>query len=223
MRITPSRPLRDRPLRGLVIGGGSDVDPLHYGEEPLPVNDDDDARDSALDWLVALPLAAARLVFARHSSGDYDPERDRMEQTLIRAALYGGLPMLGICRGAQLLNVTLGGSLHQRIDHFYAEGTSNVRSVLPRKTVNVCADSRLAALVGAGRQRVNALHGQSINALGDGVRVVALEANGVVQAVERTEGPLVLGVQWHPEYLPQLPAQQALFRALVTAARERSH
>ena len=221
VRLTPSRPEPHGPLAGVVIGGGTDVDPLHYGEEPM----DDTATDqpsSALDWLVGLVLWVFRTLFARHEPQTYDPDRDRLEQGLIRTALYNDLPLLGICRGAQLLNVTLGGSLHQKIDHFYAEGSGNVRSILPRKRVQLRAGTRLHGLLQAEQTRVNALHEQCIRELGDGVVVSAVEQpSGIIQAVEREGDVFVLGVQWHPEYLPQIPEQQALFRALVQGASQR--
>jgi putative glutamine amidotransferase len=218
VRVTPRRPEPGQPLDGVVIGGGTDVDPLHYGEEPLET--DQTGSSSLLDWLVGLTLAFVRTVFARHESQGYDPDRDRLEQHLIREALYGGLPLLGICRGAQLLNVTLGGTLYQKIDHFYAEDSANVRSILPRKQVQVAEGSRLRELLQRERTRVNALHEQSIRELGDGLTVCAVEQpSGVIQAIEREEAPFVIGVQWHPEYLPQREEQQALFRALVSCAK----
>ena len=218
VRLTPSRPESAEPIAGVVIGGGTDVDPLHYGEEPV---DPEDAKQqsSLLDWVVGLMVALARTVFARHEPQNYDPDRDRLEQGLIRTALYNDLPLLGICRGAQLLNVTLGGSLYQHIDHFYAEDSGNVRSILPRKQVTVHPDTRLHQLLQKNATRVNALHEQCIRELGDGVVISAVEQpSGIIQAVEREGDVFVMGVQWHPEYLPQVAEQQELFRALVQGA-----
>lgn len=218
-RVRPGCPVPGENLDGVVIGGGTDVDPLHYGEEP----EDKPSGDFGwLDWLVSLLLYLPRILFARHSAGDYDPDRDRLEQQLIRDALYTDKPLLGICRGAQLLNVTLGGSLHQSIEHFYSEGTGNVRSVLPSKTVLLAERSRLAEVLQTRRCRVNALHEQSIKDLGAGVQVCAREPSDVVQAIEKTDAAFVIGVQWHPEYMPQSPQQQGLFRELVATARSRS-
>lgn len=214
-RVRPGRPVEGERLQGLVIGGGTDVDPLHYGEEP---EEKSPGKFSWLDWLVSLMLYLPRILFARHSHGDYDPDRDQLEQQLIRHALYAEKPLLGICRGAQLLNVTLGGSLHQSIEHFYSEGTANVRSVLPSKTVLLRENSRLAECLGTRRCRVNALHEQSINELGSGVQVCAREPSDVVQAIEKSDDAFVIGVQWHPEYMPQSPLQQSLFRRLVETA-----
>ncbi len=218
LRIRPGKANSGLDFDGLIIGGGSDVDPLHYGEEPLQA-EESASRPRLRDWLVALPLALLRILFSRHTRENYDPQRDNMEKQLIRRALQAQIPLLGICRGAQLINVTLGGSLHQRIDHFYMEGTSNLRSVLPRKRVAIEADSRLATILATQACQVNALHDQCVREVGEGLRVVACESNGVTQAIELSGAEFVIGVQWHPEYLPQSQRQQRLFRALVTAAR----
>ncbi len=218
VRVTPSRPVDADRLHGVVIGGGTDVDPFHYGEEQLEEPAEDGQHSSLLDWLVGLVLTLFRSVFARHSVQGYDPDRDALEKHLIEYALYFRLPILGICRGAQLMNVTLGGSLHQKIEHFYTEETSNVRSILPRKEVTIEAGSHLRDILGQRRCRVNALHEQSIKSLGDDIAVSATEATGVVQAIERRSHPFFIGVQWHPEYIPQSRTQQGLFRALVASS-----
>ena len=221
VRLRPGRPVDPATLDGLVIGGGTDIDPLHYGEEPEPDPDSGESgsqRFAPLDWLVGLSLALLRILLARHSAEPYDPGRDEMETGLLRHALYLGLPVLGICRGAQLMNVVLGGSLHQDISHFYAEDTQNVRSLLPRKQVYIEAGSRLGAVLGEGLCRVNALHRQAVKQVGQGVSVCARESNEVVQAIESGEREYFLGVQWHPEYMPQSTRQQQLFRALVASS-----
>jgi putative glutamine amidotransferase len=219
VRVTPSRPVDAGRLQGVVIGGGTDVDPLHYGEEVLEEAGDESQHSSVIDWLVGLVITLFRTLFARHSAQGYDPDRDALEKHLIEHALYFRMPILGICRGAQLMNVTLGGSLHQKIEHFYTEETSNVRSILPRKAVTVEPGSLLQGILGQTRCRVNALHEQSIKELGDDVAVSATEPTGVIQAIERHSHPFFIGVQWHPEYIPQSATQQSLFRALVAASR----
>ncbi len=214
LRITPSRKVDETQLRGLIIGGGTDVHPFHYGEEQL--EDNEGSGDSSLlDWLVGLMLSLFRALFARHSSQDYDPDRDQLEKHLIRHALYEQLPILGICRGAQLMNVTLGGTLHQDIGHFYSEETSNVRSILPRKSVTLAEGSLLRQILGTTNCNVNALHDQSIKELGNDVTVSAREPSGVIQGIEKADHPYFIGVQWHPEYIPQSAAQLGLFQALV--------
>lgn len=150
-----------------------------------------------------------------------DPARDALEKELIHRALAAGLPLLGICRGAQLLNVVRGGTLHQDLHEFYEE-TPHITTLLPRKTVNIAPNSHLAAILQKTRSNINALHRQGINELGYGLRVVAAEENGIVQAVEDPDAPFLLGVQWHPEYLPHHRSQRQIFKALVTAAQDRA-
>lgn len=220
VRITPSRPHDPDSMDGFIIGGGSDVDPMHYGQEP-PEPDDGDAGKpgSALDWLVGLLLTGLRWVLSTKRAQAYDPERDALESHCIRHAMYSDLPVLGICRGAQLINVVRGGTLHQSIGHFYEEETDNVRSLLPRKSVRLEGGSRLRDVMATSRLRVNALHDQSIDQLGTDLRVSALEDSGVVQAIEDTSREFFIGVQWHPEYMPQSAHQVQLFHALVASAR----
>src|SRR5205823_2372139 len=93
-----------------------------------------------------------------------------------------------------------------------------VRTILPRKRILVLPGTRLYRLLGARPRRVNALHQQAIAKLGAGLRVAAKDRNGIVQAIEHATLPFVLGVQWHPEYLPQLSEQRAIFRLLVETA-----
>lgn len=221
VRIAPARGADRARLDALVIGGGTDVDPFHYGQEGEPDNREAMIRSTLVDWLVGLVLGVFRALFATHTRRDYDPERDHLEMELIRYALQRCLPILGICRGAQLMNVALGGSLHQKIGHFYTEDTGNIRSILPRKTIEIARSSHLERILGTRSCFVNALHRQSINRLGQGVAVSASEANSVVQAIEKTDHPFFIGVQWHPEYMPQSETQQRLFRGLVDLAGQR--
>jgi putative glutamine amidotransferase len=150
----------------------------------------------------------------------YDRERDRLESDVIDQALMLGLPLLGICRGAQLLNVRLGGSLYQELRSRRVR-TSNRWTILPLKTLLVVAGSRLEALLGTGKTRINSLHNQGIDRVGEGLEVVGRDLDDIVQAVEVPSYPFLLGVQWHPEFLLYRRAQRRLFRALVEAARAR--
>lgn len=146
-----------------------------------------------------------------------DPERDRMERRLVEESMAQGKPVLGICRGSQMLNVALGGDLHQdAYGHFTR--SRRYRTILPRKAVQVVPDTRLAALAGTKEMKVNALHSQAVDTLGDALRVAARDDGGMIQAVERVSEPFALGVQWHPEHLFYAHRQRAIFRALVQAA-----
>jgi putative glutamine amidotransferase len=149
-----------------------------------------------------------------------DRERDAFELALLRRYLPERLPVLGICRGAQMINVALGGSLHEDI-HRAFDGVPRLRTPLPRKTIRIRRASRLGALIGRERDRVNALHHQSIETLGTELEVVAEDAYGIVQAIESPNRPFLIGVQWHPEFMVFDRGQVRLFRALVDAARGR--
>ena len=148
-----------------------------------------------------------------------DPERDKLELGLLKAALPAQLPILGICRGSQMINVSLGGTLHTDIYEVYVQAPK-MRTVLPRKTVTVEADSRLHGILRCNPCQVNALHHQSVDRLGRGLRIAARDESGIVQAIENGSGPFLLGVQWHPELLFWKKPQQRLFAALAAAARE---
>lgn len=148
----------------------------------------------------------------------YDPERDAFESMVINEALERNLPLLGICRGAQLLNVCMGGTLHQELSR-RRQRTSNRRTILALKTIDVADGSRLQQLLHTRRLRVNSLHDQGIDRLGDGLRVVAEDLDSIVQAVEARDRDFLLGVQWHPEFLLYSARQRRLFRGLVDAAR----
>jgi putative glutamine amidotransferase len=134
-----------------------------------------------------------------------------------------GLPVLGVCGGAQLLNIALGGTLVQHIpshrpragEHRRQGGSDSLH------TVQVEEGSRLAAIVGAGALETNSSHHQAIDAVAPGLRVVARAPDGITEAVERSNGSLLLGVQWHPERLADRAPHLALFEALVQAALSR--
>lgn len=221
-RIRPKRTVEIEALEALIIGGGADVSPRLYGQ----VHSDRPRRmtdRTATGWRRLLGIVLFPLMFllrwlltTKHSGPD--PARDALEQALIVKARQRSLPVMGICRGMQLINVAAGGSLKQDLEGYYEEYPA-IRSVLPRKRVEVRANTRVASLIGAGETWVNALHSQAIDALAEELRVAAVEDNGIIQAIEHAGAEWLVGVQWHPEYLPQRHRQQALFRALVDAAR----
>lgn len=220
VRITPKRPCAINRLSGLILGGGADVAPDLYGAEPaspgdMAVGERGWFRRALAFFSFPLMFLVRRILTTRHPG--LNKNRDELEQKMLQAALERDLPVLGICRGAQLINVTSGGTLHQHLAGFYQE-TPNIRSLLPRKTIAVDRGSRLFSILQCEACRINALHDQAIDQPGQGVRVVATEANGVIQAVEFSDKRFVLGVQWHPEYLPHHHRQQRLFKALVRAA-----
>jgi putative glutamine amidotransferase len=147
-----------------------------------------------------------------------DPERDKLELKLLEWALPQGLPILGICRGSQMINVALGGTLHTDIHAVYV-AAPRMRTVLPKKTIHVAEGSRLDRILCCNPCRVNALHHQSVDRLGQGLRVVARDESEIIQATEGTGPDFLLGVQWHPELLVFRTPQQRIFAALADAAR----
>jgi putative glutamine amidotransferase len=196
-----------------------------YGEAAaLPQSSLKAQERSVGRWLLSLLLfpliyLARRVLSTMANPPGGDPARDQLEAALLREALQRGLPVLGICRGAQLLNVVAGGSLHRDLTDFYVEAPQ-LTTVWPEKEVIIEPDSRLATVLGCQRCRVNSLHSQAVNDVAASMRIVAREPNGVVQAIEHRQRPFVIGVQWHPEYLPQRGDQQGLVRALIQQAQQ---
>jgi len=150
----------------------------------------------------------------------YDAERDALESAVIDHALAKRLPLLGICRGAQLLNIRLGGNLFQEL-RSRRRRTSNRWTILPLKTIHVEPDTALHRLLGTAEARINSLHNQGIDRVGNGLRVCGRDLDGIVQAVEDPARPFLMGVQWHPEFLLYRRGQRRLFRALTAAARRK--
>lgn len=219
VRLMPSRIADAAALDGVVLGGGSDIDPQNYGQELLVLKAD--ASSSRLKHsLAGLLVFVLRVLFSR-KTGDrlLDHERDAMEIGLCRYMLAARRPVLGICRGSQLINIVLGGTLHQHTHTFYTE-TPHIRSVLPRRRIHLLPDSRLQRILQMNTCRVNSLHDQAVNRLGNSLVAAAVDRNHIVQAVEHTRHPFLIGVQWHPEYLPQSHTQQKLFAALVAVAQQ---
>lgn len=195
---------------GLWLSGGHPVQ-LRPGEAKPP---------RALEGIVVSgghdiePVLYAR---ASEVEGNYDPERDEFEGDIIDRALRDDVPLLGICRGAQLINVRLGGSLFQDL-RTRPVNIRRRRSVLPVTGVSVVGESKLAKIVGKEELTVNSLHNQSIDRTGGGLTVSATDGNDIVQAVETTGDNFVLGVQWHPEFMLYQHTSRTLFRALTDAA-----
>lgn len=149
----------------------------------------------------------------------YDVDRDNLEQQYISEALKQELPILGICRGHQLINVVLGGSLLMDIRGLRQQ-TLNRRGLLATKNVNVFDGAALASLMQRKNIRVNSLHFQAIDRLGAELKAVAWDRDEIIQAFEAPQ-KAILGVQWHPEYLFYLPLQRRIFSWLVSRAREK--
>jgi putative glutamine amidotransferase len=177
-------------LHGLLIPGSpADVDPTHYGEEPHP-----------------------RL-------GPVNPWRTAFEIRLVHLALQRHLPVFGVCGGAQVLNVALGGSLHQDIPSQVAKAYKHSGAPERAHTVDLVPGTRLAAILGIREMRVNSLHHQAVKVPGRGLTVSASSRDGVIEAIEESSAPFVLGVQWHPEQLfSDDEPSRCLFSTFVQAA-----
>jgi putative glutamine amidotransferase len=151
-------------------------------------------------------------------SRSIDPPRDAFELEVLEIAEKRGVPVMGICRGAQLINVQRGGTLVSDLRKIRVH-TSNRGTLLPRKAVSISPGSTLAGLIGGETTRVNSLHHQAVEKTGDGLVVSAVDRDDIVQAIESVEGPFRVGVQWHPEYMPQRRDQRRLFDGFVAACR----
>ena len=147
-----------------------------------------------------------------------DPERDELEFAALDFLWSRDIPILGICPGAQMLNVYRGGSLHQDIYEAF-EGVPRIRTPLPRKIVDLVEGSRVQRIVDQQTIVVNALHHQSVNTLGKGMRIAATDEYKIVQAIEYMGPTFRVGVQWHPEFLFYRSAHRRLFSVFAAEAK----
>lgn len=181
-------------LDGVLFSGGGDIHPERYGSQPHP-----------------------RL-------GNVDPDRDEIELFLLERAIKFELPFLGICRGLQLINVGLGGSLYEDLSDQrpgslrHQSPDSWPRDRLAHK-VQVEPDSQLHGILGLSEPEVNSQHHQAVRRLASGLQPAAFAPDGVLEALELPGHPFGLAVQWHPEWLQAHPSMQALFQAFVESCR----
>lgn len=189
LQVRPGDDLNELQYDAVVVTGGHDIDPVLYAAEPEVVRP------------------------------QYDAERDALEMAVIDDALARNLPLLGICRGAQLLNAQRGGNLFQDLKS-RRKLTSNRRTLFPLKTLCLVPDSQLSRLLGVERAKINSLHNQAIDQVGEGLVITARDLDNITQAIEAPDRRFLMGVQWHPEFLLFIRRQRRLFKALVMAARE---
>jgi putative glutamine amidotransferase len=183
-------------FKALVLMGGADVDPHLYGQQRQP-----------------------------HVYG-VNPEQDHFEMALVHAAIEMKLPTLAVCRGIQLVNVALGGTLIQHIGDIpgvvqHAPGKFPAGQDYALHDVDISPRTKLSKAVGATKVNVASFHHQGIDVVGKGLKVVARSADGLVEGLEHTgRDQWLIGVQWHPEDTASTdPCQQNLYDALITAAR----
>lgn len=184
--IRPGTQVNVSLLDGLVLSGGTHVQPSLYGQRPMV-------------------------------TANYDKRRDETDQRLLIEAETLNLPVLGICRGAQLINVHRGGSLCQNVTPL-RQNTRHRPLLLPLQTVKVVDHTRLSQIMRAPVIGVNRIHSQTIKKLGQDLRVVAVDNDLFVQAIENTRGQWLMGLQWHPEYLLYHSGHRRIFRHFVDQA-----
>ena len=190
VRITPSHPVDPTTLDGLVIGGGSDIDPALYG-----------AR--------------------RHRRTVHiDKKRDKLEWKLLEALTPRKVPIMGICRGMQMINVFHGGTLNQNL-HDLDLPFEHDTSPFPLKRVDIKPHTLLHRILRVDSCEVNSIHHQTVEKVGKGLQINAEDKNRLIQGIEHKKYPFMIGVQWHPEYMPQSAIQRRLFKALVDMAKEK--
>ena len=178
-------------LDGVMISGGPDLHPSAYGEEEHP------------------------------ALGPTERDLDAFELTLVRAADARGMPILGICRGEQVLNVARGGTLIQDLPSTVGEEIDHRQEVagrIPTHQVVLESGTRLEGVMGRLEHDVNSFHHQAVERLGEHLRAVAWAPDGVIEGIEATDRDFVLGVQWHAESLSEREDQFGLFGAFVAAA-----
>jgi len=180
-------------LDGILLTGGDDPHPRVFGEEPHP---------------------RIELV---------DERRDGFEIALVRGARERGTPILGLCRGVQMLNIACGGDIYQDIASQTDSKLQHAQRRLddgPWHEIEIRGGTRLARILGAGRRRVNSFHHQACRRPGEGLEITAVAAgDGLTEALEDPRHPFLLGVQWHPELAPD---EKKLFEAFVEAAGEQA-
>lgn len=182
-------------LDGLVLPGGNDLDPSRYGQNPAI------------------------------ACGEMDPHCDELDLLSAGFALEQGLPILAICRGMQVLNVALGGTLVQDIPTQITDPIKHKQdapSWYSTHDVAIQSASLLGNIWGNALGKVNSFHHQSVNKLGQGLRIVATAPDGIVEAIESSAHDFVLGVQWHPELMvDHYPSAKAIFERFILAAKDR--
>lgn len=180
-------------IDGLLLTGGGDMDPIYFDEEPAI------------------------------GTGVVTPERDILEVEITRMAIDRCYPVLGICRGIQVINIVAGGKIHQDLNQGVEKPIKHMQEAptwYPTHKIELEPNTKLSAILGEGPMRVNSFHHQSVSEVAPDYIVSARAADGVIEAIESTQEKFVMGVQWHPEHLWQEnKAWQRLFQAFIAASK----
>lgn len=174
---------------GVLLSGGGDIDPLLYGQQP------------------------------HHATHTINMNRDRVEFGLVHLALDSNWPILGICRGHQMLNVALGGTLFQDIPTVCASDIRHqVNDLYPAHTIQIEASTKLHQILDQDSIQVNSRHHQAIQDLASDLRVTARSSDGLIEGIELPGHPYFIGVQWHPENLQDHEEHKRIFESFIAAA-----
>ena len=181
-------------LDGILFTGGYDIEPQRYGSQPHP------------------------------KAKQIDKERDRQECQLVQAAINAGRPFLGICRGLQVINVAMGGSLYEHLADQLPGCLAHDNHDKPRDflahAVSIERDTLLDQIIPCNQTQVNSLHHQGVNRLASALRPSAISSDGLVEALELPDVRFGLAVQWHPEELQEYASMRRLFQEFIRYCSE---
>jgi putative glutamine amidotransferase len=226
LRITPEKPSSIEAVDGLIVSGGADISAELYAENAATEiikkskenSPDKNLFEIIFNSVLGITAYLLRSIFGLKQAPYEAAQRDKLESLLLREAIEHDIPVLGICRGMQMLNVIKGGTLYQEVADVY-EDVHHPYTVLPHKRILVKEGSKLQEILKATNVQVNALHHQAVNILGEDLSISATDENDMVEAIEAETG-FILGVQWHPEFLISSKQQRNLFKSLVTASKK---
>ncbi len=191
IRVSPDQEVNLNHCDGLLLSGGADIHPSHYGQAERP--------------------------HFRHMV-----DRDAMEIELFHQFKDKNKPIMGVCRGMQMINVCLGGTLYQEISEQFSDTQypkTYPKKYLYRKPTTIKPASRLFSIIQKDQIMVNSMHHQAVNKLGKGLKVSAMEPKGIIQAIEHETIPHIFGVQWHPELMHFQIEQWKIFNHFVKLCR----